>query len=92
MPSTTIPKAPHQEPEEAIPEASTPVAEDVKQALEASPPAASPALEVAIPAHMTPFTFSWGALIGSISARFRVTQRGHHPHMLLSAHMYAESI
>ena len=49
-PCATISKLPPQEPEEAVPEASTPVVEDVKQA----PEAAHPALEVAIPAHMAP--------------------------------------
>ena len=83
---------PPQEPEEAVPEASAPVAEDVKQALEAAPPAASPALEVTIPTHMTPLCLQLGAVRGSISAGLRVAQRGHHPHMLLSAHKYAESI
>ena len=38
------------------------------------------------------FTFNWGASRGSISARLRVAQRGHQPHMLPSVHRYAENI
>ena len=53
-PSGSVSKPPHQEPEEAVPEASAPVAEDVEQAPEAAPPAVSPSLELAIPTHMTP--------------------------------------
>ena len=56
--TTPISKPPPQKPEEAVPEASTPVVEDVKQALEAAPPA----LEVAIPTHMAPFHLQLGGI------------------------------
>ena len=59
-PSTTVSRLPHQESEEAVPEASAPVAKDVKQVPEAASPAASPAIEVAIPAQMTPLLLQLG--------------------------------
>ena len=61
-PSATISRPPPQEPEEAVPEASAPVAEDVQQALEVASPSASPALEVAIPTYMTALHFQLGGI------------------------------
>ena len=68
-PITTISHPPPQEPKGAVPEASDPVTEGVKQALEAVSPTAPNTLEAAISAHMTPLHLGLGAPKGSISAR-----------------------
>ena len=60
-------------------------------ALEVPSPAAPEALEVTIPAHMTPLHLQLGASRGCISAKLKVVQSGHQPHMLPSVHMYTES-
>ena len=89
-PTTTISHPLPQEPKGAVPEASDPPIEGVKQAPEAVSPAAPEALEVAIPPTWHPFAYSWGALRGCTSARFRVAKRGHQPHMPQSVPMCAE--
>ena len=73
-PTATISKPPSQKPEEAAPKASTPVAREAKLVPEVPSSAASPALEMAIPTHMTPLHLQLGASRGSISARLRVKQ------------------
>ena len=59
-PTATISKPPPQEPE--TPEASTHVARNLNLAPEVSSLAASLALEVAIPAHMTPLCLQLGGI------------------------------
>ena len=90
-PSATISKPPSQEPEEAVPKSSTPVAEVMEQALEVTTPAVSPALEVAIPTQMRPLHLLLGVSRGCISVGLRVAQRGCQPLMLQSVDTYAES-
>ena len=80
-PPATISKPLPPEPEEAVPEASIPVA------LEAPSSAGSQALKVAIPAHMTSLCLQLGTSNWSIHARLRSAVRGCPPHGLLSAHM-----
>ena len=53
-PTATISKPLPQEPQEAAPKASAPVAREAKLAPKVPSSAASPAFEVAIPAYMTP--------------------------------------
>ena len=59
-PSATVSKPPPKEPEEAAPEASTPVVREVELAPEVPSSAVSQALEVAIPTHMAPHCLQFG--------------------------------
>ena len=61
-PTATISHPPPQEPKGAVPEASNPVTEGVKQALKAVSQAAPEVLEVAIPANMTPLCLQLGGI------------------------------
>ena len=63
-PTATISKLPPQEPEETVPEVPTPAVKEVKLASEAPSPAFTPALEVAIPAHMAPLCLQLGVSRG----------------------------
>ena len=91
-PTATISKLSPQVPEEAAPEAYTPVVREVELAPEAPFSAVSQALEVAIPAYMAPLHLQLGASRGFISAGWRDTVRGHQPHGLQFVHMCAETI
>ena len=62
IPTATISKPPSQEPKEDAPEASILVARESELALEVPSLAASPASEVAIPAHMTSLCLSLGGI------------------------------
>ena len=74
-----------QPPQESIgPEASDPVG----QATVSAPPAATPAPEGNIPAHMQPLRIQLGGVLsGYISARLKVAKRSHQPHGPLSVPM-----
>ena len=91
-PTATISKLPPRESEGVEPKPSTPAAEGIRLAQEASPLAVSPALEVAIPAHMTPLCLNVGASKGCIKAGLRGAVRGHQPHTLPSAYTCTETI
>ena len=82
VPSSSISQLPPQE--STGPEASDPAG----QATVSAPPAATPAPEGDIPAHMQPLRIQLGALSEYISARLKVAKRGHQPHGPLSVPMY----
>ena len=63
-PTTTVSRLPPQEPREVKPEPSTPAAEGDIMAQEVPSLAISQALEVAIPAHMTPLCLNKGCQMG----------------------------
>ena len=90
--TATISKQPPQDPEEAAPEAFTPVVREAELALEVPSSAVSQALEVAIPAHMTPLCLQLGASRGFISVGWRGEVRGHQPHVPLSVCMCTGTI
>ena len=62
IPTATISKPPSQEPEEVAPEGSVPAVKVVELTLEVPSSTASPALEVTIPAHMTPLHLQLGGI------------------------------
>ena len=66
------------------------VCESADQAMKAVSPAAPPASEEAIPAHMQPLHIQLGASNEYTNARLRDARRPHQPPMLLFAHMYAK--
>ena len=79
VPSSSVSQPP---PQESIgPEASDPAG----QVTVSAPPAATPAPEGDILAHMQPLRIQLGALSEYISARLKAAKRGHQPHGQLSA-------
>ena len=91
-PTTTMSKPPHQESKGVKHEASLSCDWAVELAQEAPSSAYSQALEVAIPAHITPLCLNVGASKGCTNARLRGTMRDFQPHILPSAHTCKETI
>ena len=91
-PTTTVSKPPPQQSEGVEPEPSAPAAEQSGLAQEAPSLAVSQALEVVIPAHMTPLCLNVGASKASINAGLRGAVRNHQPPGLPYAHMSALTI
>ena len=85
-PTATISKLPPQESKGVEPEASAPVVEGTGLALEAPSSAVSQALEVTIPAHMTPLHLNVGEPKGCINVELRGAVSGCQPHGLLYVH------
>ena len=90
--TTTISKLPPHESKVVKPKPSTPAAEGSGLAQEAPSLAVSQALEIAIPAHMTPLCLNVGASKGFINARLKgIVRDPQHPGWLF-AHMCTETI